>query len=131
MAKYVSGFSNTSGEKPEGWDELAASNSRALDESMKQLAESRRGNTPSLQQQIDDRRMLNTMDQMQFTIAKLDVKPGDTVVFKIGGLNQLMAENPGRVEEVQAQMKTFLPCGVKFLLLDSEIDISVISGLHQ
>lgn len=64
---------------------------------------------------------------IEFSIAKLECKSGDTVLFKVKCLDQALATVPQRVAAFEAHLQTFLPKGVKALLIDSDMDVSVIS----
>jgi hypothetical protein len=60
----------------------------------------------------------------EFQIAKLDVQPGDTVVVKTS--RPLSAET---VRMVGDYVKAKLPLGAKVLVIDSTIELSVVSAV--
>lgn len=64
---------------------------------------------------------------IEFSIAKLECKPGDTILFKVKGLDQALATVPHRVAAFEAHLQTFMPVGTKSLLIDSDMDVSVLS----
>jgi hypothetical protein len=66
------------------------------------------------------------LHDLEFTIAKLDCRPGDTVVFKVRGIDELAHLNPELVSEMVERARTLIPEGVKVLLMDKETDIAVI-----
>jgi hypothetical protein len=57
-----------------------------------------------------------------FTIAKLDVHPGDTVIFRLK--EQI---EPGVVLLLQAYLAPYMPKGVEALIVDHDTEITVMS----
>ena len=57
-----------------------------------------------------------------FTIAKLDIHPGDTVVFRLSRPFTLVV-----VEAFQAYLQANLPQGVKALVVDRDTEVVVLS----
>jgi hypothetical protein len=61
-------------------------------------------------------------DDLDFRIAKLEVKPGDVLVVKIATrITEQIAH------DLKLRFEARLPDGVKVLVLDSGIDLSVLS----
>jgi hypothetical protein len=61
----------------------------------------------------------------EFTIAKLDVHPGDTVIFRFKGSLTI-----DLVQQIEAYLEPRLPNGVKALILDPDTEISVMSKVR-
>jgi hypothetical protein len=57
-----------------------------------------------------------------FTIAKLDVHPGDTVIFR---LKEKIS--PEVVVLLQANLAPYMPKGVKALIIDCDTEVTVLS----
>lgn len=65
---------------------------------------------------------------LEFSIAKLEVKPGDTVLFKVKNLDRALANVPHRVAAFEEHIRTFMPEGVKAMLIDHDMDVSILSN---
>jgi hypothetical protein len=61
-------------------------------------------------------------DDLEFRIAKLEVKPGDVLVVKVD--DHITRD---RALIIQHKLQTRLPKGVKALVLDKGIDLSVLT----
>lgn len=59
----------------------------------------------------------------EFQIAKLELCPGDTLVVKFGG--HLPRDH---VEKLRANVAARIPDGVKILVIDERIDLSVLKA---
>jgi hypothetical protein len=57
-----------------------------------------------------------------FTIAKLDVHPGDTVIFRLKEPIE-----PGVVLLLQHYLAPYMPKGVKALIVDHDTEVTVLS----
>lgn len=67
------------------------------------------------------------MPDIEFSIAKLECKPGDTILFKVKGLDQALATVPNRVAAFEEHLQKFMPAGTKSLLIDSDMEVTVLS----
>lgn len=62
------------------------------------------------------------IDVPEFSIATLDVRPGDVVVLKFS--RHLSSDDAANV---QRQIKPILPNGVKAMILDAQVELSVLT----
>lgn len=60
-------------------------------------------------------------DNLEFRIAKLDVRPGDCVILKINALISTEI-----AEKLRDQVKDRLPKGITFFVADKSVDISIL-----
>lgn len=64
----------------------------------------------------------------EFSIAKLECKPGDTVIFKFPGLTQIAHSDPEMVNQMVDFAHKFVPEGVKVMVTDVTTEIAVVRG---
>jgi hypothetical protein len=67
--------------------------------------------------------LVEKTNALEFTIAKLDCQPGDTVVFKVPGWAELSWEYRERVVKYVSNM---VPDGVKVLFMDKDVELVVV-----
>lgn len=67
------------------------------------------------------------MSDIEFSVAKLNCRSGDTVLFRVKDLNQYLATAPQRVAAFEQHLQRYMPEGVKALIIDAEMEVSVVT----